>query len=162
MVNTNGIRIAQDRDFARRLAEYMPGFEIYLQFDSFEAHVLEGAERADLRRIRQQAIDHLNEFNISTTLVVTLKKASMTARSETLFSTDFSKSGARRDDSADSGSRPAGGYDPATDRLTVSEVRRMIIDQSEVFTDADILPVPCHPDCLAMGYALKLGGEVCR
>ena len=56
--------------------------------------------------------------------------------------------------------RPAGGYDPATDRLTVSEVRRMIIDQSEVFTDADILPVPCHPDCLAMGYALKLGGEV--
>ena len=74
MVNTNGIRIAQDRDFARRLAEYMPGFEIYLQFDSFEAHVLKELRGADLRRIRQQAIDHLNEFNISTTLVVTLKK----------------------------------------------------------------------------------------
>ena len=85
----------------------------------------------------------------------------MTARSETLFSTDFSKSGARRDDSTDSGKEAGWRYDPATDRLTVSEVRRMIIDQSEVFTDADILPVPCHPDCLAMGYALKLGGK-CR
>ena len=91
MVNTNGIRIAQDRDFARRLAEYMPGFEIYLQFDSFEEHVLKELRGADLRRIRRQAIEHLNEFNISTTLVVTLKKGSMTAKSATSFSTGFSK-----------------------------------------------------------------------
>src|SRR5213593_3470457 len=31
MVNTNGLRIAQDAAFARRLAGYMPGFELYLQ-----------------------------------------------------------------------------------------------------------------------------------
>jgi uncharacterized radical SAM superfamily Fe-S cluster-containing enzyme len=37
MVNTNGIRIARDQAFAERLVEYMPGFEVYLQFDSFEA-----------------------------------------------------------------------------------------------------------------------------
>ena len=36
MVNTNGIRIAQDEEFARRLAAYRPGFEVYLQFDSLE------------------------------------------------------------------------------------------------------------------------------
>jgi hypothetical protein len=24
----------------------------------------------------------------------------------------------------------------------------------------DMIPVPCHPDCLAMAYALKVGGEV--
>ena len=36
MVNTNGIRIAQDEAFAKRLADYMPDFEVYLQFDSFE------------------------------------------------------------------------------------------------------------------------------
>ena len=47
MVNTNGIRIARDPEFAERLAEYMPGFEIYLQFDSFE----EGAV-AELARRR--------------------------------------------------------------------------------------------------------------
>jgi len=31
MVNTNGVRIARDADFAKRLATYMPLFEIYLQ-----------------------------------------------------------------------------------------------------------------------------------
>src|SRR3954467_11269205 len=30
MVNTNGIRIANEPDFARRLKDYMPGFEVYL------------------------------------------------------------------------------------------------------------------------------------
>ena len=37
MLNTNGIRIAQDRDFVRALAELKPGFEVYLQFDSLSA-----------------------------------------------------------------------------------------------------------------------------
>jgi uncharacterized radical SAM superfamily Fe-S cluster-containing enzyme len=45
MVNTNGIRIARDRAFAERLAEYMPGFELYLQFDSLEAAPLEAPAR---------------------------------------------------------------------------------------------------------------------
>lgn len=40
MVNTNGIRIANEPDFAKRLAEFTPGLEIYLQFDSFRADVL--------------------------------------------------------------------------------------------------------------------------
>ena len=35
MVNTNGVRIANDPEFAARLAGYMPDFEVYLQFDSF-------------------------------------------------------------------------------------------------------------------------------
>jgi hypothetical protein len=29
MINTNGIRIARERDFAARLAEYGKGFEVY-------------------------------------------------------------------------------------------------------------------------------------
>src|SRR6185437_15835164 len=51
-------------------------------------------------------------------------------------------------------------FDPATDRLTLSEVRQQILKQSPVFKPQDIIPVPCHPDCLAMAYALKLDGCV--
>ncbi len=51
-------------------------------------------------------------------------------------------------------------YDPARDRLTLSEVRQNILTQTKVFSPADIIPVPCHPDCLAMGYALKHDGKV--
>jgi uncharacterized radical SAM superfamily Fe-S cluster-containing enzyme len=52
------------------------------------------------------------------------------------------------------------GFDPATDRLTLTEVRRRILEQSTVFRPEDIIPVPCHPDALAMAYALKIGGRV--
>ena len=33
MINTNGVRIAQDRAFVERLATYAPRLEVYLQFD---------------------------------------------------------------------------------------------------------------------------------
>ena len=74
MINTNGIRIAKERNFCDRLSQYKPGIEIYLQFDSFEKSTLEELRGVDLREIREKAIAHLNEYNISTTLVVTLKK----------------------------------------------------------------------------------------
>ena len=45
MVNTNGMRIAHDEEFAKRLAGYMPDFEVYLQFDSFERAAADGAAR---------------------------------------------------------------------------------------------------------------------
>ncbi len=45
MVNTNGIRIAQDEEFAKRLAEFMPEFEIYLQFDSLRARTADAVAR---------------------------------------------------------------------------------------------------------------------
>ena len=41
MLNTNGIRIAKDKEFVRKLAEYKIGFEVYLQFDSFKKEALE-------------------------------------------------------------------------------------------------------------------------
>ncbi|MCX7570259.1 radical SAM protein [Tumebacillus sp. DT12] len=161
MLNTNGIRIAQDREFVKRLATYMPGFEIYLQFDSFEESALRELRGADLREIRKKAIEHLNEFNISTTLVVTLKKGLNDHEVGEIIQYGMKQKAVR---GVTFQPIQAAGrleeFDPATDRLTLSEVRQMIIDQSGVFKPEDIIPVPCHPDCLAMGYALKLGDQV--
>lgn len=160
MVNTNGIRIAQDREFARRLATYMPGFEIYLQFDSFRKESLVELRGADLRGVRTKALEHLNEFNISTTLVVTLKKGLNDSEIGDVIRYGLEQRAVRG--VTFQPIQAAGrtdGYDPSTDRLTLSEVRQAIINQSGVFREEDVVPVPCHPDCLAMGYALKLGGE---
>src|SRR5581483_6640402 len=74
MVNTNGVRIAQEEDFVKRLADYREDFEVYLQFDSFEREPLMQLRGADLRRIREDALEKLNRYNIHTNLVVTLKK----------------------------------------------------------------------------------------
>jgi uncharacterized radical SAM superfamily Fe-S cluster-containing enzyme len=161
MVNTNGIRIAQDREFVRRLAEYMPGFEIYLQFDSLEKEALMELRGADLREIRRKAVEHLNEFNISTTLVVTLKKGVNDGEIGRVIQYGLEQPAVRGvtfQPIQAAGRTEA--FDPSRDRLTLSEVRQRIVEQSGVFAAEDIIPVPCHPDCLAMGYALKLNGSV--
>jgi len=52
------------------------------------------------------------------------------------------------------------GFTSAEHRLTLTEVRRRILDQTKVFRAEDLIPVPCHPDALAMAYALKLDNRV--
>ena len=52
------------------------------------------------------------------------------------------------------------GFEPKQNRYTLTEVRRAILEQTHHFNPQDILPVPCHPDSLAMAYALKVQGKV--
>ena len=161
MLNTNGVRIAQDAAFARRLAEYQPGFEIYLQFDSLRDEPIQVLRGADLRDIRRRALDRLNELNLSTTLVVTLKKGLNDDELGAII--DFALQqrcvrGVTFQPIQDAGR--VENFDPARDRLTLGEVRQKILAQSPIFKPSDLIPVPCHPDCLAMAYALKLGGKV--
>lgn len=161
MLNTNGIMIAKDQAFAERLATYQPDFEIYLQFDSFRKEVLETMRGANLTKIREDALARLNALNLSTTLVVTLQKnlnddeigkiidfalKQKCVRGVTLQPTQIA---GRLDN-----------FDAQTDRITLTEVRRKILEQTDVFQADDLIPVPCNPDALVMGYALKLGDEV--
>jgi uncharacterized radical SAM superfamily Fe-S cluster-containing enzyme len=161
MVNTNGIRIADDEAFAKRLAGYMPDFEVYLQFDSFERHALMTLRGADLRDTRTRALERLNRLGVSTTLVVTLKKGLNDLEIGRII--DFALEQPAVRGVTFQPIQAAGRLDqfnPSTDRLTLTEVRRNILEQTSVFRPEDLLPVPCHPDCLAMGYALKVAGTV--
>jgi uncharacterized radical SAM superfamily Fe-S cluster-containing enzyme len=161
MVNTNGIRIAQEEDFVKRLADVREDFEVYLQFDSFEREPLMQLRGADLRRIREDALEKLNHYNISTNLVVTLKKG---LNDQEIGKTiDFALQqdcirGVTFQPIQDAGRLE--NFNPGTDRLTLTEVRRKILEQTNVFRPEDVIPVPCHPDSLAMAYALKLAGKV--
>jgi uncharacterized radical SAM superfamily Fe-S cluster-containing enzyme len=161
MVNTNGIRIAQDAEFARRLKEYMPRFEVYLQFDSLTPGPLVELRGVDLTDVRKRALDRLNEHNISTTLVVTLKKGLNDDQVGAIIDFALKQRCVRgvTFQPVQSAGRVEN-FDPATDRLTLGEVRQQILKQSKVFRPSDVIPVPCHPDCLAMAYALKLDGQV--
>lgn len=161
MVNTNGIRIANDPGFAKKLATYMPDFEIYLQFDSFRKEVLESMRGKDLRDVRMNAIQKLNELNLSTTLVVTLQKGLNDDEIGEVISYALKQKcvrGVTFQPTSSSGRLE--NFNPATDRLTNSEVRRLILEQAPIFQANDLIPVPCNPDALIMGYALKLGEDV--
>jgi len=134
MVNTNGIRIAEDEAFAKRLAGYMPDFEVYLQFDSFERHALMTLRGADLRDIRTRALERLNRLGVSTTLVVTLKKGQNDGEIGRII--DFALEQPAVRGVTFQPIQAAGRleqFDPATDRLTLTEVRRKILEQTSVF-----------------------------
>ena len=161
MVNTNGIRIANDEGFAERLATYMPDFELYLQFDSFKPEALIQLRGKDLTDTRKKALEKLNALNLSTTLVVTLQQGlnddevgeiiDFALKQKCVRGVTFQpvQVAGRNED-----------FDPSKHRITLTDVRRKILEQSPVFQPNDIVPVPCNPDALAMGYALKIGGEV--
>ena len=161
MINTNGIRIADDNDFIDHLSEFMPGIEVYLQFDSFRSAVLTKLRGRDLTDKRSKALDKLNQYNIHTNLVATIERGQnndeigeiidfaiqqRSVRGVTFQPTQF----AGRVEN----------FDPHTDKYTLTEVRQDILDQTSLFQKNDIIPVPCNPDALAMGYALKLDEKV--
>ncbi|NIO63970.1 MAG: radical SAM protein, partial [Gammaproteobacteria bacterium] len=62
MLNTNGIRLAEDPDFVRRLALYEP--TIYLQFDGLTDRAYKALRGYDLLSIKQKALDHLAESGL--------------------------------------------------------------------------------------------------
>jgi uncharacterized radical SAM superfamily Fe-S cluster-containing enzyme len=156
MLNTNGIRIAQEPGFAERLAEFGRGFEVYLQFDSLQREALLDLRGADLRRIRDEALATLDALGISTTLVMTVKRG---VNDDEVGAVIRHASGlgcvrgVTLQPVQDAGR--VEGYDAALHRLTVSELRRRIVEQSGVFSLDDVVPVPCNPDTLAMAYAIR-------
>lgn len=161
MVNTNGLRIAKEPGFAKRLAEYQPGFELYLQFDSLRDEVHQELRGAKLGEIRRRALDALNEHDVSTTLVVTVKNGLNDHELGEIVEFALGQPCVRG--VTFQPIQQAGrleNYDPARDRLTLTGVRNRILAQTKVFAPEDLIPVPCNPDCLAMAYALKVDGGV--
>jgi hypothetical protein len=161
MVNTNGMKIAADEAFTERLASYMPDFEVYLQFDSFRPEVLKKLRGRDLTEVRMKAIENLNKYNLSTTLVVTMEKGlnddeigqiiEFALRQKCVRGVTFQPtqiSGRLID------------FDPAVNRMTSTEIRQQILTQCDIFKPNDLIPVPCNPDALTMAYALKYGDAV--
>lgn len=161
MLNTNGVKIAKDKRFAERLASYMPDFEVYLQFDSLNPKILKTIRGEDLSEIRLKAIEHLNEYNLSTTLVVTLQKGLNDHEIGDTIRYALSQKAVRG--ITFQPTQVAGrnlDFNAAKQKITLTEVRRKIYEQTDIFTPEDIIPVPCNPDNLAMAYALKYNQEV--
>lgn len=160
MVNTNGVRIARESDFAARLATYMPRFEVYLQFDSLRRDALMDLRGADLRGVRQHALEALERHNISTTLVVTLKKGVNDGEVADIVRHALEwrcVRGVTLQPIQDAGRND--GFDPTAHRVLLSDVRREVA-KAGVFALDDMIPLPCNPDAISIGYGLRNGTSV--
>ena len=69
MLNTNGLRIAEDEEFVRELQQFVGGFEVYLQFDGFKTSTYKQLRGEDILDKKKKAIDNLARYKIPTTLV---------------------------------------------------------------------------------------------
>ena len=160
MINTNGLRIAREPGFAERLAEFMPGFEVYLQFDSLRREALMDLRGADLTRVRIEALEALERAGLSTTLVVTLKKGlnDQDIPDIVRFALQWAcVRGVTFQPIQDAGRND--GFDARAHRIVLSEVRRRIAEAG-VFALEDLIPLPCNPDQICIGYGLRDGAEV--
>lgn len=158
MINTNGVRIANDIDFVTALSELSPGFEVYLQFDALDDDGLQQIRGANLSSIRKRALENLERAGISTTLVVTVKRGVNDYAVADIL--DFARDwtcvrGVNYQPIQHAGRNPS--FAKTRDRVLLSDIRRRLIEASGVFTEHDIIPLPCNPEYIAVGYALRNG-----
>jgi uncharacterized radical SAM superfamily Fe-S cluster-containing enzyme len=158
MINTNGLRLAREPDFVARLAEQKRGLEIYLQFDSLRREALMNLRGADLRRTRREALENLERHGISTTLVVTVKRGvnddeigaivrhALEWRCVRGVTFQPVQHAGRNEN-----------FDPRRDRIVLSEIRERIIRDSGIFGADDMIPLPCNPETISIGYGLRKG-----
>ncbi len=160
MINTNGMRIANDPEFVEELAKLKKGFEVYLQFDSLRAEALKNIRGGDFREMRRKALENLEKHNISTTLVCVMKKGVNDDEVDDIIEYAMQWKCVRgisiqpvqdvgRNEEFKSG-----------ERLTLSEVRRRIVDGRTAFGEHDMVPLPCHPEHISIGYAIKAEGKL--
>jgi 7,8-dihydro-6-hydroxymethylpterin dimethyltransferase len=160
MVNTNGLRIAREPGFAERLSEFRPRFEIYLQFDSLRRDALLELRGADLTRVRAEALEALERNGIATTLVVTLKKGVNDDEIPDIVHHALSwrcVRGVTFQPVQDAGRNE--GFDARRHRIVLTEIRRRIAEAG-VFALDDLIPLPCNPDQICIGYGLRNGQDV--
>ncbi|MGD9584290.1 MAG: radical SAM protein [Lysobacterales bacterium] len=160
MLNTNGLRIAREPDFVKRLAEFAPGFEVYLQFDSLRAAALKTIRGADLSRIRQQALENLEREGLATTLVSTIRGGvnEDECGEITRYALQWScVRGVTFQPTQDTGRNE---HFDKSKRVVLSQIRRNIAETSGVFGADDLIPLPCHPEMICIGYGLRNGSTV--
>lgn len=160
MVNTNGLRIAREPDFVARLAEQKRGFEVYLQFDSLRRGALMDLRGADLRRVRREALENLERHNISTTLVVTVKRGANDDEIGDIVRHALEwrcVRGITFQPVQDAGRNE--NFDKSQ-RIVLSDIQRRVIEDSGVFGAGDMVPLPCNPESISIGYGLRNGHSV--
>ncbi len=160
MINTNGVRIAQDRGFVERLASYAPRLEVYLQFDSLNDETLMDLRGARLARVRQQALEALERVGLSTTLVAVVKRGVNDHEIADIVNHALQWScvrGVTFQPVQDAGRNE--GFDGKANRMVLSQIRAEVA-KAGVFGLEDMIPLPCNPDQICIGYGLRAGPSV--
>ncbi len=163
MLNTNGIRLAEDQEFLEALSELRTDIEIYLQFDGFRSQTSAHLRGEDYVNLKLKAIQNCIRYEIPMHLACTVKKGVNDCELGELvkfaIDTHFIRG---------INFQPAfwsGRFDRQVnplERATLTDVIHAIEQQTEgMFRKSDFVPMPCsHPTCISMTYAWVKRGKV--
>ncbi|MBN0043004.1 radical SAM protein [Streptomyces actuosus] len=162
-LNTNGIRLAGDRNFAAELGRRnrVPGrsVNVYLQFDGFDERTHREIRGRDLRAVKQKALDNCAAAGLTVTLVAAVERGLNEHELGAIIEYGIDHPAVRSvvfQPVTHSGRHIA--FDPL-DRLTNPDVIRLINEQRPAwFRPGDFFPVPCcFPTCRSVTYLLVDG-----
>jgi len=157
LINTNGLRVAQDDELLALLTKHRDRVEVYLQYDGESAEASTFHRGADIRRFKERAIERLSANGIFTTLTMT---AALGVNDDEIGKVVKRALGTPYVGGVTIqpvfGSGRAGAIDPL-DRLTHTGVLARLDEQTAgQVTWQDLTALPCsHPHCCSVGYLLR-------
>jgi uncharacterized radical SAM superfamily Fe-S cluster-containing enzyme len=157
LLNSNGLRIAQDDEFVATLKKHRERVEVYLQYDGESAQSSTHHRGGDIRRFKERAIARLSEAGVFMTLTMTVAKGVNDGEIGAVIrrAKDTPYVGGVTIQPVFGSGRSAG-IDP-DDRLTHTGVLARLGPQTDgEITWRDVTALPCsHPHCCSVGYFLK-------
>lgn len=181
LLNTNGVRFAQEADFASRVGEIRRArrkLEVYLQFDGPQEAGQVQLRGLDLRRLRERVIARCGEENIPVTLAMTVTGDNVEHLGDTLrlalsnrivrgitFQPMFGSGRAQAGVNLTVGGKaeiPSGIQRPPVERLSVADIVKRLVTQGEgLLAEKDFTPLPCgDPNCHTVGYLVRKGDRL--
>ena len=157
LINTNGLRIAGDDALLDLLTEHRERVEVYLQYDGAGERAHRHHRGADLRRLKDRAIDRLSARGVFTTLTMTatlgVNDDEIGAVVKRALDTPYVGGVSIQ---PQFGSGRSGPIDENR-RLTHTGVLARLGPQTgDLVTWRDLTALPCsHPHCCSVGYLLR-------
>ncbi|MGE5288889.1 MAG: radical SAM protein [Micromonosporaceae bacterium] len=157
LLNTNGIRIAQDDALVEWLAAHRDRVEVYLQYDGRRASSYRAHRGGDLLRWKEAAVDRLSSAEVFSTLTMT---ASLGVNDDEIgevvlraLETPYVGGASIQ---PQFGSGRSIGINPM-DRLTHTGVLARLGPQTGGLVEwRDLTALPCsHPHCCSVGYLIR-------
>ncbi|MEK6885954.1 MAG: radical SAM protein [Nanoarchaeota archaeon] len=159
ILNTNGIRIANDETFCKELSKLTPNFEVYLQFDGLRKSTYLKLRKQDLLESKLKAIENLRENKIAITLAMTIKKGVNEDEIPNILRFALGKSYVRGI-CYQSLTCVGKSKSRADEKITTTEIIEQL-EKTKILEKKDMIPLPCsHPHCCSLTYLLRKEGRV--
>lgn len=153
-VNSNGLRIAQEPGYARKLCE-AGATTVYLQFDGFGAEVYRPLRGVDLTETKQQAVDACREAGLQVILVPMVVPGTNEHQLGDIVRYALRNLDVVRGVNVQPVSH-FGRHAEDTGHLSLPAVADLLAEQTGFLTQRDLLQVPCcSPQCSSATMLLR-------